>query len=75
MDRMGGMVGLVKKVLICVFGAEGIGACVMQFDLFPQFGLAKVWDTLFYGSICIPVMLVLICWERTAWLSIWLIRS
>ena len=26
MDRMGGMVRLVKKVLICVLGAEGIGA-------------------------------------------------
>ena len=41
MDRMGGMVRLVKKVLICVFGAEGIGAVCYAVRFIPQFGLAK----------------------------------
>ena len=35
----------------------------------------KVWDTLFLRQYLHSVMLVLICWERTAWLSILLIRS
>lgn len=75
MDRMGGMVRLVKKVLICVFGAEGIGAVCYAVRFIPQFGLAKGLDTLFLRQYLHSVMLVLICWERTAWLSMLLIRS
>ena len=75
MDRMGGMVRLVKKVLICVFGAEGIGAVCYAVRFIPQFGWQKVWDILFLRQYLHSVMLVLICWERTAWLSMLLIRS
>ena len=41
LDRMNGMVNLVRKVLICVFGAEGIGAVGYSFRFVPQFGLVK----------------------------------
>ncbi len=41
MDRMGGMVSLVKKVLVCVLGAEGIGAVCYAFRFVPQFGVLK----------------------------------
>ena len=54
MDRMGGMVRLVKKVLICVFGAEGIGAVCYAVRFIPQFGLAKgLGYSVFTVSICI----------------------
>ena len=36
MDRMGGMVRLVKKVLICVFGAEGIGLFRTEYMFFSE---------------------------------------
>lgn len=41
MDRMDGMVNLVRKVLICVLGAEGIGAVCYAFRFVPQFGLLR----------------------------------
>ena len=75
MDRMGGMVRLVKKVLICVFGAEGIGAVCYAVRFIPQFGLAKGLGYSVLRQYLHSVMLVLICWERIAWLSMLLIRS
>ena len=75
MDRMGGMVRLVKKVLICVFGAEGIGAVCYAVRFIRSSVWQKVWDILFLRQYLHSVMLVLICWERTAWLSMLLIRS
>ena len=41
MDRMDGMVSLVKKVLFCVLAAEAIGAAGYAFRFVPQFGLIK----------------------------------
>ena len=41
MDRMSGMVNLVRKVLLCVLGAEGIGAVCYSFRFIPQFGPVK----------------------------------
>ena len=38
---MDGMVNLVRKVLICVLGAEGIGAVCYAFRFVPQFGLLR----------------------------------
>lgn len=51
MDRMGGMVRLVKKVLICVFGAEGIGAVCYTSSIYSAVRSGKRSGILcFYGS-------------------------
>ena len=41
LDRMSGMVIVVKKVLLCVLGAEGIGTVCYAFRFVPQFGLLR----------------------------------
>ena len=54
------MVRLVKKVLICVFGAEGIGAVCYAVRFIPQFGLAKGLGYSVLRQYLHSVMLVLI---------------
>lgn len=41
MDKMGGMVNLVRKVIFCVLGAEAVGAVCYAFCFVPEFGWAK----------------------------------
>ena len=41
LDQMSGLVVLVKKVIICVFGAEAIGAVCYAFRFIPEFGVAE----------------------------------
>lgn len=41
LDQMSGMVHLVKRVVFCVFTAEGIGAVCYAFCFVPQFGWRK----------------------------------
>lgn len=38
LDRMAGLVKLVRRVVICVFGAEAIGAVCYAFCFVPEFG-------------------------------------
>lgn len=41
LDQMSGLVVLVKKVIICVFGAEAIGAVCYAFRFIPECGVAE----------------------------------
>ena len=41
LDRMSGMVVVVKRVLLCVLGAEGIGTVCYAFRFVPQFGVVR----------------------------------
>lgn len=41
LDQMSGLVRVVKRVVLCVFGAEAIGAFFYSFRFVPQFGWAK----------------------------------
>lgn len=41
LDQMSGLVKVVKKVVLCVLGAEAIGAFFYSFCFVPQFGWAK----------------------------------
>lgn len=41
MDKMGGMVKLVVRVVLCILGAEAIGAVFYAFRFVPEFGLWK----------------------------------
>ncbi|MDO4339199.1 MAG: TrkH family potassium uptake protein [Eubacteriales bacterium] len=41
LDKMSGLVKLVKRVIACVFGAEAIGAVFYSFRFIPQFGFAR----------------------------------
>lgn len=41
LDQMSGLVHLVKRVVLCVFTAEGIGAVCYAFCFVPQFGWGK----------------------------------
>ena len=41
MDRLGGIVGLVKKVIIGTFVVEGAGALFYAFQFVPEYGLIK----------------------------------
>ena len=48
MVQIKGMVSLVKKVLLCVFGAEGIGAVFYAFSFVPEFGWIRgLWYSVF----------------------------
>lgn len=48
LDQMSGLVKLVKRVMVCVFGAELIGAVGYAFRFIPQFGAAKgIWQSVF----------------------------
>ena len=41
LEQMSGLVTVVKKVVLCVFAAEGIGAAGYAFCFIPRFGLVK----------------------------------
>lgn len=41
LDKMNGMVSIVKKVIACVLGAEAVGAICYSFVFVPQFGPVK----------------------------------
>lgn len=41
LDKMNGMVSIVKKVIACVLGAEAVGAICYSFVFIPEFGLVK----------------------------------
>ena len=41
LDKMSGMVVIVRRVVICVLGAEAIGAVCYSFCFIPEFGVAK----------------------------------
>ena len=41
LEQMSGLVTVVRKVVICVFAAEGIGAFCYAFCFVPRFGLVK----------------------------------
>ena len=41
LDRMSGLVKLVRRVVLCVFGAEAIGAVCYAFCFVPEFGLGE----------------------------------
>ena len=41
LDQMSGLVKIVKKVVLCVLGAEAIGAVFYSFRFIPQFGFPK----------------------------------
>lgn len=41
LDQMSGLVKLVRRVVLCVFGAEAMGAVCYAFCFVPEFGLAK----------------------------------
>lgn len=48
LDQMSGLVKLVRRVVLCVFGAEAIGAVCYSFRFVPEFGLAKgIWQSVF----------------------------
>lgn len=41
LDQMSGLVKVVRRVVLCVFGAEAIGALLYSFCFIPQFGFAE----------------------------------
>lgn len=41
LDQVNGMVSMVKRVIICVLGAEAAGAVCYSFCFIPEFGFAK----------------------------------
>ena len=48
LDRMNGMVNVVRRVILCVLGAEGIGAVGYAFCFVPKLGLARgLWHAVF----------------------------
>ncbi len=48
LDKMGGMVNVVRRVLFCVFGAEAIGAVCYSFCFIPEYGVLKgIWKSVF----------------------------
>lgn len=48
MDSLDGMVGLVKYVAMCIFGAEFLGAVGYSFRFIPQFGTRMgIWQSVF----------------------------
>lgn len=50
MDKLGGMVGLVKKVIIGTFIVEGAGAVFYSFQFVPEYGLFRgVWYSVFHS--------------------------
>lgn len=50
MDNLGGMVGMVRRVLFGTFFVEGAGALLYSFQFVPEFGLFKgVWFSVFHA--------------------------
>ena len=48
LDRMNGMVSVVRRVILCMLGAEGIGAVCYAFCFVPKLGLARgLWHAVF----------------------------
>lgn len=48
LDKMSGMVSVVRRVILCVLGAEGIGAVCYAFCFVPKLGLVKgLWHAVF----------------------------
>jgi len=48
LDKMSGMVNVVRKVIVCVLGAEAIGAVLYSFCFIPEFGVAGgIWRSVF----------------------------
>ncbi len=48
LDQMSGLVKVVRRVILCVFGAEAIGAVLYSFCFVPEFGLVKgIWQSVF----------------------------
>lgn len=48
LDQMSGMVIVVRRVLLCVLGAEAIGAVLYSFCFIPEFGVVKgIWKSVF----------------------------
>ena len=48
LDQMSGLAKLVRKVVLCVFGAEAIGAAGYAFCFIPEFGPAEgLWKSVF----------------------------
>lgn len=48
LDKMSGMVVVVRRVIICVFGAELIGAVFYSFCFIPEYGVAGgIWRSVF----------------------------
>jgi trk system potassium uptake protein TrkH len=47
-DQMEGLVRLVKRVAMCIFGAEALGAVGYSFRFIPQFGAVQgIWQSVF----------------------------
>ncbi len=50
MDRLGGMVGMVKRVIIGTFVVEGAGALFFAFQFVPEYGLIRgIWYSVFHS--------------------------
>lgn len=48
LDQMSGLAKLVRRVVLCVFGAEAIGAAGYAFCFIPEFGVAEgLWKAVF----------------------------
>lgn len=40
-DKLGGIVGMIRKVILGTFFAEGVGACFFALEFIPRYGVAK----------------------------------
>ena len=50
MDKLGGMVGMVKKVIIGTFVVEGAGALFSSFQFVPEYGVIRgIWYSVFHS--------------------------
>lgn len=50
MDKLGGMVGMVKRVITGTFVVEGAGALFYAFQFVPEYGLARgIWYAVFHS--------------------------
>lgn len=68
LEQMSGLVTVVRKVVLCVFAAEGIGAVGYAFCFVPELGLVKgLGQAGFYQQFQPFAMQESISWERTVW--------
>lgn len=49
-DTLGGIVGLVRRVIIGTFAVEGAGACLYAVQFIPEYGFVKgIWYSVFHA--------------------------
>ncbi len=74
LDRMNGMVSVVRRVILCMLGAEGIGAVCYAFCFVRSWDWREDCGMQYSLLSLLSVMPGLMCWERTVWRLMWVIH-